>query len=66
MISCASGVDSIPIPRRRKQQRLSVAINENSGSQPNGNRLYAIDVWCEDQHGTKLVDGDAKVEVARG
>jgi 3-hydroxybutyryl-CoA dehydratase len=33
--------------------------------QPNGNTLYAIDVWCEDEHGTKLVDGDAKVEVAR-
>jgi len=33
--------------------------------QPNGNVLYAIDVWCEDEHGTKLVDGDAKVEVAR-
>lgn len=34
--------------------------------QPNGNTLYTIDVWCEDQQGTKLVDGDAKVEVARG
>ena len=34
--------------------------------QPNGNMVYAIDVWCEDQHGTKLVDGDAKIEVARG
>ena len=34
--------------------------------QPNGNTLYAIDVWCEDKQGTKLVDGDAKVEVARG
>ena len=33
--------------------------------QGNGNTLYTIDVWCEDQHGTKLVDGDAKVEVAR-
>ena len=32
--------------------------------QPNGNTLYAIDVWCEDGDGTKLVDGDAKVEVA--
>jgi 3-hydroxybutyryl-CoA dehydratase len=34
--------------------------------QSNGNTLYAIDVWCEDERGTKLVDGDAKVEVARG
>lgn len=34
--------------------------------QPNGNTLYTIDVWCEDQDGTKLVDGDAKVEVAKG
>jgi acyl dehydratase len=33
--------------------------------QPNGNELYNIDVWCEDEHGLKLVDGDAKVEVAR-
>jgi 3-hydroxybutyryl-CoA dehydratase len=33
--------------------------------QPNGNTLYTIDVWCEDQQGTKLVDGDAKVDVAR-
>jgi acyl dehydratase len=33
--------------------------------QPNGNTLYAIDVWCEDQNGTKLVDGDAKVEVGQ-
>ena len=35
-------------------------------AQPNGNRLYSIDVWCEDGNGDKLVDGDAKVEVARG
>ena len=34
--------------------------------QPNGHTLYVIDVWCEDERGTKLVDGDAKVEVARG
>jgi acyl dehydratase len=31
--------------------------------QPGGGVLYSLDVWCEDQHGTKLVDGDAKVEV---
>ena len=29
-----------------------------------GGTLYTIAVWCEDQHGLKLVDGDAKVEVA--
>jgi 3-hydroxybutyryl-CoA dehydratase len=33
--------------------------------QPNGSTMYAIDVWCEDEQGTKLVDGDAKVDVAR-
>jgi hypothetical protein len=32
--------------------------------QPNGNVLYDIAVWCEDAQGLKLVDGDAKVEVA--
>lgn len=35
-----------------------------AAKQPNGNTLYAIAVWCEDEHGLKLVDGDAKVEVA--
>jgi 3-hydroxybutyryl-CoA dehydratase len=34
--------------------------------QANGNTLYTIDVWCEDEHGTKLTDGDAKVDVAAG
>lgn len=29
-----------------------------------GATSYSIDVWCEDDKGTKLVDGDAKVEVA--
>ena len=24
---------------------------------------YALDVWCEDENGVKVVDGDAKVEV---
>jgi len=33
--------------------------------QSNGNVLYTIDVWCEDENGTKLTDGDAKVDVAR-
>ena len=32
--------------------------------QNNGNTLYSLAVWCEDEHGLKLVDGDAKVEVA--
>lgn len=32
-------------------------------AQPGGGIAYALDVWCEDQHGTKLVDGDARVEV---
>jgi len=41
--------------------RIKDAMN-----QPNGNTLYTIDVWCEDERGTKLVDGDAKVDVARG
>jgi hypothetical protein len=35
---------------------LSVEKTENG-------TLYALDVWCEDEKGTKLVDGDAKVEV---
>ena len=30
---------------------------------PKGGTLYSLDVWCEDQKGTKLVDGDATVEV---
>jgi hypothetical protein len=29
--------------------------------------VYVLDVWCEDQHGVKLTDGDARVELsARG
>ena len=28
-----------------------------------GGTLVTLDVWCEDEKGTKLVDGDAKVEV---
>lgn len=32
--------------------------------QQNGNVRYVVDVWCEDTQGTKLVDGDATVEVA--
>ncbi|MBV9785446.1 MAG: MaoC family dehydratase [Acidisphaera sp.] len=29
-----------------------------------GGMEYVLDVWCEDEHGTKLVDGDAKVAAA--
>jgi len=29
----------------------------------NGGTLVTLDVWCEDEKGNKLVDGDAKVEV---
>ena len=32
--------------------------------QSNGTVLHALDVWCEDEHGTRLVDGEAKVDVA--
>ncbi|HYM71330.1 MAG TPA: MaoC family dehydratase [bacterium] len=28
-----------------------------------GSLAYALDVWCEDEQGTRLTDGDAKVEV---
>lgn len=28
-----------------------------------GNVRYSLDVWCEDQEGTKLTDGEAQVEV---
>jgi 3-hydroxybutyryl-CoA dehydratase len=37
---------------------------KEAARQPNGSTRYDIDVWCEDAQGTKLVDGDAKVEVA--
>jgi 3-hydroxybutyryl-CoA dehydratase len=30
----------------------------------NGRTRYSLFVWCEDEHGTKLVDGDAAVDVA--
>ena len=33
-------------------------------TQPDGTTRYTIDVWCEDAQHTKLVDGDAKVDVA--
>ena len=28
-----------------------------------GGVLYSLAIWCEDEHGMKLTDGDAKVEV---
>ena len=28
-------------------------------------KRYSLDVWCEDENGVKVVDGDAKVEVRR-
>lgn len=28
-----------------------------------GGMLYSLAIWCEDEHGMKLTDGDAKVEV---
>lgn len=28
-----------------------------------GGRVYALDVWCEDENGVKVTDGSAKVEV---
>ncbi len=30
----------------------------------NGNTRYLLDVWCEDQNGNKLVDGEAAAETA--
>jgi acyl dehydratase len=32
--------------------------------QPDGNTLVDLFVWCEDEHGMKMTDGDAKVEIA--
>jgi acyl dehydratase len=29
-----------------------------------GGTLYNVAIWCEDEYGMKLTDGDAKVEVA--
>jgi hypothetical protein len=34
-----------------------------AAKQPDGNTRYTITVWCEDEHGMKLVDGDARVDV---
>lgn len=32
-------------------------------AQGNGNSLIRLDVWCEDEKGAKLVDGDASIEI---
>jgi hypothetical protein len=29
---------------------------------PSGRPAYRLDVWCEDEHGLKVVDGGARVE----
>lgn len=29
-----------------------------------GGKVYKLDVWCEDENGLKVVDGDATVEVS--
>jgi acyl dehydratase len=39
--------------------RAKVKAAENKG----GTTALTLDVWCEDDKGTKFVDGDAKVEI---
>ena len=34
-----------------------------SADRSDGGVSYALDVWCEDENGIKVTDGDAKVEV---
>ena len=36
-----------------------------SADRSDGGVSYALDVWCEDENGIKVTDGDAKVEVRR-
>ncbi|HKH32848.1 MAG TPA: MaoC family dehydratase [Beijerinckiaceae bacterium] len=36
-----------------------------SADRSDGGVFYALDVWCEDENGIKVTDGDAKVEVRR-
>jgi hypothetical protein len=38
---------------------MSVEKHESGGSE------YRLDVWCEDDNGVKLVDGDARIVVAK-
>jgi acyl dehydratase len=36
-------------------------------SEPNGGAtVYKLDVWCEDENGVKVVDGDSRIEVRHG
>ena len=35
-------------------------------SLPGGGRVYSLDVWCEDEHGVRVTDGDAKAVVTAG
>ena len=37
---------------------------KEAAKQQGGGTLYVLDIWCEDAEGRKLVDGDAKIEVA--
>ena len=34
-------------------------------SRASGGKVYKLDVWCEDENGIKVVDGDATVEVSK-
>jgi acyl dehydratase len=36
---------------------------QEAARQPDGGTLYTVAVWCEDEEGLKLTDGDAKVHV---
>ena len=45
--------------------QLHVKARVKEATDQAGGTLYVLDVWCEDAEGRKLVDGDAKVEVAR-
>jgi 3-hydroxybutyryl-CoA dehydratase len=72
MLVRAFGMDYIERGELRtkfiKPVLLGVALRvrgriREAARQANGNTRYDIEVWCEDEQGTKLVDGDAKVEV---
>lgn len=43
--------------------KLHVKGKVTAVEKKNGGTLVTLDVWCEDEKGNKLVDGDAKVEV---
>ena len=44
-------------------QTLYVRGRIISAERTNGGVAYALDVWCEDEKGIKVTDGDAKVVV---